>query len=138
MEKAMKALAVGFLLFTLIIPPATAASKTVKVTVKLDRIELVSNDHVGNDWYTTASINGKEIQEGSSITLNVKSSDSLNLKAYAEEQDKVPDIGTKSASVKVSSISKTLTKSLVVKVVENRGRYSGHSAEWKFVFSIQK
>ncbi|MBB6732322.1 hypothetical protein [Cohnella zeiphila] len=126
------------LLFTLLVPPAAAATKTVKVKITLASVELVENNHVGNEWYTTASINGKAVKEGSTVTLNLKPSDSIQLKAYAEEQDKVPDVGTKSVSVKVSSISKSLSKSLAVQVVENRGRYSGNTAEWKFAFKIQK
>lgn len=109
---------------------------TGKVT--LVRVELVENNHVGNEWYTTASVNGKEIEEGSSVTLKLKSSESLKLKAYAEEQDKIPESGSANATVKVSSVTKDITKSLKVKVTENRGRYSGNTAEWKFTFKVQK
>jgi type IV secretory pathway TrbF-like protein len=101
-------------------------------------VELVENSHVGNEWYTTASVNGKEIEEGSSVTLKLKSSESLKLKAYAEEQDKIPESGSANATVKVSSVTKDITKSLKVKVTENRGRYSGNTAEWKFTFKVQK
>lgn len=138
MKKRIMLLFVTSLLFICFVQPAVAATKTVKVKITLQSVELIENNHVGNEWYTTASINGKTIKEGSTVTLNLKSSDSIQLKAYAEEQDKVPDIGTKSVSVKVSSLSKTLNKSLVVQVVENRGRYSGKTAEWKFAFKIQK
>ncbi|WP_199621445.1 hypothetical protein [Paenibacillus alkalitolerans] len=45
---------------------------------------------------------------------------------------------TKEISVKVSSIKKSMGKSLSVTVKENRGRYSGNTAEWKFTFKIEK
>ncbi|MNN69269.1 hypothetical protein D3C81_1850430 [compost metagenome] len=67
----------------------------------------------------------------------MKKTDSVKLKAYAEEQDKVPDVGSSNSSIKVSSVTKTINKSLKVTVTENRGRYSGNSAEWEFKFKIQ-
>ncbi|MGO4376626.1 hypothetical protein AB4Z21_38890, partial [Paenibacillus sp. MCAF20] len=60
------------------------------------------------------------------------------LKAYAEEQDKIPESGTATLSVKAANVTKTISKSLKVTVTENRGRYSGNSADWKFTFKIQK
>lgn len=119
-------------------PLSAAASKTVKVKVTLVSVELVENNHVGNEWYTEGLINGKSIQEGESVTLNLKSTGSITLKALAEEQDSIPDEGSKSATIKVSSIGKSLSKSLKVVVTENRGRYSGNTAEWAFVYKIQK
>lgn len=83
-------------------------------------------------------MNGKNLKEGSSVTLNLKSTDTLKLKAEAEEQDKIPDIGSKSANVKVSSFSKSTNKTLSVVVKENRGRYSGNTATWEFKFKISK
>jgi hypothetical protein len=136
-----KAIFVLSLLFVLLVQPeVSAADKTIKIKVKVSlvSVELVENNHVGNEWYATAYVNGIEIEEGSSITLNLKSSESVKLKAYAEEQDKIPDVGTSNSSIKVSSVTKTINKSIKVNVVENRGRYSGNSAEWKFTFKIQK
>ena len=139
MYKGIKSLFLLSLLAVLLVQPAAAATaKTVKIKVTLVSVELVKNNHVGNEWYTAAHVNGKEIKEGSTVTLNLKASESIKLKAYAEEQDKIPDVGTANTSVKVSSVSKTTNKTLKVKVTENRGRYSGNTAEWKFTFKIQK
>ncbi|MFD1907107.1 hypothetical protein ACFTAO_19955 [Paenibacillus rhizoplanae] len=60
------------------------------------------------------------------------------LRAEAQEQDKIPDDGSANTSIKVSALKDTQNKSLTVTVVENRGRYSGNSASWKFVFKIDK
>ncbi|WP_027093415.1 hypothetical protein [Cohnella thermotolerans] len=46
-------------------------------------MKLVENDHVGNEWYTAAYANGKTIAKGSSVAFNLKSTDSVSLKAYA-------------------------------------------------------
>ncbi|MEG6591134.1 MULTISPECIES: hypothetical protein [Paenibacillus] len=138
MKKALKLFLMFSVILLCLVQPVSAATSTVKLKVTLVRVELVENNHVGNEWYTTASVNGKEIEEGSSVTLKLKSSESLKLKAYAEEQDKIPESGSANATVKVSSVTKDITKSLKVKVTENRGRYSGNTAEWKFTFKVQK
>lgn len=117
---------------------ATKSAKSVKVKVTLVEIELVENNHVGNEWLTEGYVNDKKIKEGSTVTLTLKPSDSVKLKAYAEEQDKIPESGTETATVKVSSLKSAVDKSLKVTVKENRGRYSGKTAEWKFVFKISK
>jgi hypothetical protein len=138
MKKALKLFLMFSVILLCLVQPVSAATSTVKLKVTLVRVELVENSHVGNEWYTTASVNGKEIEEGSSVTLKLKSSESLKLKAYAEEQDKIPESGSANATVKVSSVTKDIIKSLKVKVTENRGRYSGNTAEWKFTFKVQK
>lgn len=138
MKKALKVMLLLSFIFVCLVQPVSAATKTVKLKVTLVSVELVENDHVGNEWYTAASVNGKEIEEGSTVSLSLKSTESLKLKAYAEEQDKVPDSGSANASIKVSAVTKDIHKALKVKVTENRGRYSGNTAEWKFTFKVQK
>lgn len=115
---------------------AVAQGKTVKVTVTVSDIQLVRNDSVGNEWVTKAYVNGKAI--GETVTWEAKPSDTVKLKAYAEEQDKVPDIGTKELAVKLSSFQTSVDKKLNVVVKENRGRYSGNTAEWQFTFKVEK
>jgi hypothetical protein len=126
-------------LLTFITQPLSAAGKMTKIKVTFVSAELAENDHVGNEWWWGGYINGKEVDEGESVVLSVKSTDTIRLKAEAQEQDKYPDEGAASASIKVSSITKkTLNKTLTVSVVENRGRYSGNTAKWKFTFKLQK
>jgi len=126
------------LFFIVAIHPISAASKTTKVKVTFISAEFVENNHVGNEWWSGGYVNGKEIEEGKSVVLNLKASDSIKLRAEAQEQDKYPDDGEANTVVKVSSITKAINKSLKVKVVENRGRYSGNTATWEFTFKIQK
>lgn len=126
------------LVFAVCSPTSYVAAKTVKVTVTLVSAELVENNSVGNEWAIGASVNGKDLEEGSSVTLNLKSTGTLKLEAIAEEQDKIPDYGSKSTNVKLSSFSKSTNKTLSVVVTENRGRYSGNTATWAFKFKISK
>ncbi|AIQ63832.1 hypothetical protein PSTEL_12780 [Paenibacillus stellifer] len=122
----------------LLTQPVAAAGKTVKVKVTFVSATLVENNHVGNEWWWGGYVNGKELEEGSSVTLDVSSAGTIKLQAEAQELDKIPEEGSKSATVKVSSITSAVTKSLNVTVVENRGRYSGNTATWKFEFKVEK
>ncbi|MNO49746.1 hypothetical protein D3C76_401040 [compost metagenome] len=139
-SKGIRIMVLLLLLFSMAVPVQStfAASKSIKVKVTLVSAELTENNHVGNEWYTTASINGKEISEGSSVVLDLKSTESVKLKAYAEEQDKIPESATATASIKASAITKAISKAVEVTVVENRGRYSGNTATWTFTFKVQK
>ncbi|WP_276357676.1 hypothetical protein [Cohnella caldifontis] len=138
MKKRITIVLLFLLSFFVLVQPLSAATKPVKLKVTLVRIELVENDHVGNEWYTAGYVNGKEIEEGTTVSLTLKSSDTLTLKGIAEEQDKIPESGTSTSKIKVSTITKTQSKILKVKVTENRGRYSGNSAYWHFTFKIEK
>ncbi|OWR27093.1 hypothetical protein CDO73_22840 [Saccharibacillus sp. O23] len=115
-------------------PHAASAAGTYSVTFQSAR--LISNSHVGNEWYTEAQVNGKNIEEG--VSVNV-SADNIKLYAYAEEQDKIPDVAETSRTIKASSVSASgKTVKLQVTVTENRGRYSGHTAVWEFTYTIKK
>ncbi|MEK4516403.1 hypothetical protein NSS64_14060 [Paenibacillus sp. FSL H8-0122] len=126
------------LALSLSVQPLSAAGKTQKVKVTFVSADLVENNHVGNEWWWGGFVNGEELEEGDSVTLDLSSTGSIKLRAEAQEQDKIPEEGSASASIKVSALKDTQNKSLTVKVVENRGRYSGNSASWKFVFKIDK
>lgn len=123
---------------SLSVQPLSAAGKTQKVKVTFVSADLVENNHVGNEWWWGGFVNGEELEEGDSVTLDLSSTASIKLRAEAQEQDKIPDEGTANTSIKVSALKDTQNKSLTVTVVENRGRYSGNSASWKFVFKIDK
>lgn len=138
MPKLLKVVLALSAMLALLAQPLYAAEKSVKIKVTIEQIKLVENNHVGNEWYTVASVNGKAVSEGTAVTLTLKPSDTIQLKAYAEEQDKIPDKATATATVKASSVTKTTTKALAVTVVENRGRYSGNTATWTFTYKLQK
>ncbi|KAA9004002.1 hypothetical protein F4V43_11375 [Paenibacillus spiritus] len=131
-------LLVLLLILTLTAQPVSAAGKTPHVQVTFVRAELTENNHVGNEWAYAAYVNGQELEEGSSVTLSAGSSGSIKLKAVAEEQDKIPESGTASLTLQTAGLKSAKTSSLNVTVTENRGRYSGHTATWKFVFRIEK
>ncbi|WP_411345727.1 hypothetical protein ACE3MZ_06955 [Paenibacillus sp. WLX1005] len=137
LAKASAALILGASLLFTATTPATAASSSYKVT--LTKVKMISNDHVGNEWYTEAKVNNKVLYEGQSVTVKANSNGTVKLYAYAEEQDKIPDEGTKTKNVSLSSVSSSgSTVKLRVSVIENRGRYSGNEAVWEFTYVLKK
>jgi len=117
--------------------PAQAASSSCTVT--LTNVKMISNEHVGNEWYTEAKAGGKRLSEGQSVTVQTGSNGKVSLYAYVEEQDKIPDQGSATKSVKVSSISTRGTSvTMQVTITENRGRYSGNEAVWEFTYKLKK
>jgi hypothetical protein len=137
--KYVKALFCMLLLLMLSTQTIFAASTNVNLEVTLVSVELVENNSVGNEWLAAGYVNGKTITPGKSSRLTVKNTSSITFKAVSEEQDKIPDIGMNSKSIKVSKITKKKTShKVIVTVIENRGRYSGNSAKWAFVFSVKR
>jgi hypothetical protein len=131
---------VSVMVFALVISaqPLSAAAKTQKVKVTFVSASLVENNHVGNEWWSGGYVDGEELAEGESVTINASSTGTIKLLAEAQEQDKIPEEGSATASIKMSTLKATQNKSLSVKVVENRGRYSGNTATWEFVFKLEK
>lgn len=114
-------------------PMSLAAAKTATIT--LVSADLISNDHVGNDWYYAAKVGSKELSIGDSV--EVDQTKKITLYGEATESDKYPDSGSKSLSI---TPSKSLGKEVKIRVTitENRGRYSGNQAVWEFTFSVSK
>lgn len=123
-----------------ILPSSAAGTSKVKVAVKLQAIDLVENNHVGNEWVFECKVNKKDLQEGDSLIINTTSTGKITIVSTAEEIDSVPDIGSKTLTVSVGKLkaNKSNTYTSLVTVTENRGRYSGKKAVWKFTYSIKK
>ncbi len=133
------------LFFSLILSSFTVltygkSSSKVIVTVELQTVECVDNNHVGNEWVFGATVNKKELNEGDSVEITTTSTGKITIVSMAEEQDKYPDYGSKSLTVSVGKLkagsNNTYTSN--VTVTENRGRYSGNTAVWKFTYLITR
>lgn len=116
----------------------------VLFTVKLESVDLIQNNSVGNDWTLTASVNNNKIREGetTNVKLNTNSSakDYIYLTGQAEEDDTEIDKGKQSISVYGDSLNPYKDNKIQVDVIvrENRGRYAGNTAKWRFNFLITK
>ncbi len=117
-----------------------AKSSKVKVIVELQSIECVQNNHVGNEWGFGSTVNKKELSEGDSIEISTTSKGKITIISIAEEQDKYPDYGDNTLTVSVSKLkaNKDTTYTSNVTVTENRGRYSGNTAVWKFTYVVKR
>jgi len=126
--------------FNLFIVGAATNTSKVKITIKLDSIECIENNHVGNEWGFGCKVNKKELSEGDSITISTTSSGKITIVSKAEEDDSIPDIGSKTLSISVSKlkVNKEATYTSQVTVTENRGRYSGNTAVWKFTYKVKR
>jgi len=116
-----------------------AVPQTTKysVTVALKSVKLLSNNHVGNEWSTLFTVNGKKVTK--SLKLKLKTTDTLSIVCKATEKDSSPDIGKATWSIKVKNIKKgTVTYTKTVTVTENKGRYKGNKAKWRFTFTVKR
>ncbi len=135
---------ISFLLIIVLILPfftcgAYSASNT-KVKVTLQSVDCIENNHVGNEWGYGATVNKKSIYEGQTVEISTSPNSKITIVSTAEEDDNYPDYGSKTLTVSVSKLkASTSTKyTSNVTVTENRGRYSGNSAVWKFTYVIKK
>ena len=53
---------------------------------------MLSNNHVGNEWYSYITYNNKEFKNGSTITAKMNST--ININTTIVEDDKIPDSST--------------------------------------------
>ena len=135
---------ISFLLIIILILPfftsgAYSASNT-KVKVTLQSVTCIENNHVGNDWGYGATVNKKAIYEGQTVEISTTPTGKITIVSMAEEDDSYPDYGSKTLTVSVSKLkaNKSYNYTSKVTVIENRGRYSGNSAVWKFTYVIKK
>lgn len=119
--------------------PKPTPVSSFSVTVKFSSAKLIYNDHVGNEWWSGVEVNGKSLARGKSIKLKVKSTDTIGITCSAGEDDSIPDDGYEYLEIKASKLKKGKnTYTVDVYVTENRGRYSGNSALWRFTFLVTR
>ena len=123
-------------------PPASPRQCTVSVI--LEKVQLVYNNSVGNDWSLGLEVNGERVpvpRWGLPQTIWTETFDgdmSLTVTAIAVEDDKYPDVGRASATFTVGCPpSPTQTTTLEVLVREDRGRYAGNTALWRFQIRVE-
>ena len=104
--------------------------------------ERTDNNKIGNEWEHTVEINGKDISTykiGATTTLKV--GDELTFYCKSVEDDKKPDIGSKTVKHKVteSDLLNGFTVKVDVYVKENGGRYKGKQAHFvnEFQYAVE-
>jgi hypothetical protein len=107
--------------------------------VSFVQAEITSDGRIGSEWTITVQVNGIMLLLGQSADLILKQSDKIVILCTATEQDKKPDVGKKTITLKVKDLE-IGTKSITadVAVVENGGSHKGHKTVWKFTLSITR
>ena len=120
-----------------VINPLSAQEVSLKITLVNSSISY--NNLVGNEWSTISSVNGKNLFEGNSVEITIEKDEKITLNASATERDKYSDRGTNSKSISVSELNSDEPNYIdfSVTVREDRGRYAGNTAGWKFRFKIE-
>jgi endonuclease/exonuclease/phosphatase family metal-dependent hydrolase len=119
--------------------------RSCQVSVLVEGIELVYNNHVGNDWSFSVEVNGQPIpvsRYGSTLvyTTSFDGKITLQVVAKAVEAEKYPDVGRKTATFQASCLpepSPSTEAVLEVLVREDRGQYTGNTALWRFRIRIE-
>lgn len=94
------------------------------------------NNHVGNEWSTSYSVNGYSIS--GSTTVKIKLGSSVRVSSTKTERDSIPDVGSNSSSYTPtrSDFQSGFELQHSVTVRENRGRYSGNTASFTFTYKF--
>lgn len=93
---------------------------------------MISNNHVGNEWYSYTTYNGKDFISGNKITSKTNSKITINTTIV--EDDKIPDSSTTYTELTLKD-NFEITKKVTIR--ENRGRYYGNIAEWEIKYSVK-
>lgn len=138
--KKFMALFLSLVLTVCLAAPALAAGTAkYSITVKVVSVKVVSNHSVGNSWTHVATAMGKTLKAGKSCKATVKATDSISIVCTSTEKDSSPDIGTLTIPISISSLKMgTTTYTKTVTVVENKGRYKGNTAVWKYTVTVTK
>lgn len=109
------------------------------VKVKLVNSYMEYNNHVGNEWGTSVEVNNKGLNYSDEFEVALSSSNSIKLSVFVTEFDSIPDNSSNTKFIKLKDLKSGVnTIPVYATVTENRGRYSGNTAKWVFVFEIFK
>lgn len=112
-----------------------------KISIKLESILPIFNDHVGNDWTHFLSIQKQVIKKGEIVIFTLKNRAPMLIEAHSIEEDAdYPDAGKNSMDLIYSDLIAIDNNrfSIDVTVVENGGQYAGNIATWKFLFMMRR
>lgn len=112
-----------------------------KISIKLESILQVSNNHVGTDWNHFLSVQKQVIKKGEKVIFTLEKRAPMSIEAHSVEADKDYDDYGKSSIDFIYSDLIAIDKNrfeMDVTVVENGGQYAGNTAQWKFLFMIKR
>ncbi|MCG8572541.1 MAG: hypothetical protein MJB14_20600 [Spirochaetes bacterium] len=109
---------------------------TREIKVRLQNVRMLYNNHVGNEWSYEIKVNDVIVEWD--IVASIQVEDLINIVITVIEMEKSPDIGITRKQISISELSDYLNKEIPLEVVvtEDRGRYSGNEAKWRFGLTL--
>lgn len=98
---------------------------------------LVRNNHVGDSWGCGLEYSGEYIESEHQIKCSAVMR-KIPVKAVAIEYDSYNDYGAVWVDLELPDVGKSTVEEVSVTVRENRGRYSGNTAQWIFKITIER
>lgn len=97
---------------------------------------LSYNNHVGDSWGYGLTYDGDYFESGSYIECAGMLQ--VYVTAFATEYDEYNDYGSAYVSFDSLDVGEEQTKEVTVTVSENRGRYTGNTAQWIFEITVKR
>ena len=117
--------------------PTPELPKTKKSYIITFSAQKIENNSVGDTWSYGAQIGTTKIQSGSTVTLELSAGPTVTLYAIEDDANK-DDKGSKDAVFSDLELNQEETKTIIVTVTENDGRYSGNVAKWEFTITCKR
>lgn len=117
-------------------PNPSTTPTTYDVTIEFLDATQTHNDHVGDDWINTISINGTVLELGQSKKINISEGD-LEIECHAVENDDYPDKGSDYIIVSYSDLqigNNVYETSFSVR--EDNGKYTGNTSGWTYTVKV--
>lgn len=127
-----------FFVFSLCLSNVTAQKTTG--TMLFAGVEMVYNDHVGNEWSYYVTLNGTELKEGKTQGFRGDISQEIVLKCVLQETEETyNDSASKVIRLTFGELLSYKGSGFFVPVTitESNGRYAGNSAKMKFLFYVE-
>jgi hypothetical protein len=100
--------------------------------------ELLYNHGIGNEWSRSFKINGREVNDGDSIILNLLS-DNVVESTYVESDPSSDDVGTSTdiVSLDLYQLSNVVYVNQETVITEHYGKGAGESAQYRTSYDIR-
>ena len=115
------------------------AAPPASFILTLVEVELIVNDHVGDEWTHVVRVDGLEMRVDDS--MNLASADAYRIECNSREEDPhYPDSGKRSLRMSERDVLLAAEKggfTVDVTVREEHGEYAGSEAVWRYHFTLR-
>lgn len=122
------------------LPDEFLSRKNVSYVSVSVEAKCIENNSVGDSWDVVYAVNGVQKQSATEKWLiKVWDNAEVSVNTIVTEEDSVDDVGRKNTTFIITDndLRHDFEIEQTVIVRENRGRYSGNTAEWKIVYTFE-